>query len=266
MPLEHGGDRLQVILGGNVHHRQVVVVEPAVRLGALLISRQQIAVELAVRIRMAGRIQRDERGELQKPGVDAAQVPRLALRDLVDRRQLEPSQGTAGGDAVDLGRVHARVDRAGHQRHGQRSGEVTRLRHQRDGRQHRNAGLADGDHVHVGADGVDEAHHQIHVVVQIEPSGGQRNQARVDPVREVEVVLRKQPRHRVAQQRSVMTGERRHQEDLRVPARAIPLEADQVAERRPIPDDFPHRDRPSSDDGAGQPEGRLRVSPGGALQ
>jgi len=122
MPLEHGGDRLQVILGGNVHHGEVVVVEPAVRLRALLISSQQIAVELAVRVRMAGRIQRDERGELQKTGVDAAQAARLALRDLVDRRQLEPSQGSAGGDAIDRGRVDAGVDRAGHQRHGQRSG------------------------------------------------------------------------------------------------------------------------------------------------
>src|SRR4051812_745720 len=52
VPLEDAGDRLEVVLRRDVHHRQVVVVEPAVGLRALLVAREQVAIELPVRVRV----------------------------------------------------------------------------------------------------------------------------------------------------------------------------------------------------------------------
>src|SRR6202171_2076140 len=68
--LEDAGDGLQVILGRNIHDRQVIVVEAAAALGALLVSSEQVAIELPVRVRVPRGIQGDERGELQEAWID----------------------------------------------------------------------------------------------------------------------------------------------------------------------------------------------------
>ena len=258
--LEDAGDGLQVVLGGQVHHRQVVVVEAPHDLRALFVAREEVAVQAAVGIGVAADVERDERGELQETRIDLAQEARLAGRDALDGRHLEPAQRAGGRDAVDLRRVLARVDGPGHERHAPRRRGIPILGEERDGREDRNARLAHRDDMHVGSQGLQEPPHEIDVVVQIEPARRERDEAGIDPVGEVEVVIGQEPLDGVAQERCVVARERSDHQHLRVAAARVALEVDQIAERRAQADHFPHRDGTAVDPGRLEPEGRLRVA------
>jgi hypothetical protein len=120
--------------------------------------------------------------------------------------------------------------------------------------------------MHVGTKGVDEALQQIDVVVEVEAARRERNEARVDPVGHVEIVVRQEPRHGVAQERGVVPGERRDHEHLRIAPRRVALEVDQVAERRLETRQFAHRHGPAVDLRGREPEGRLGIAARGPLQ
>jgi hypothetical protein len=49
--LEHGLDGVQVVLGRHVEHRVVLVVELAVRLGAVVVAADQVLEVVVVRLR-----------------------------------------------------------------------------------------------------------------------------------------------------------------------------------------------------------------------
>ncbi len=91
----------------------------------------------------------------------------------------------------------------------------------------------------LGADVADELANVGDVIVEVEGALVARDHARVDPVRDVDLVLRQEALHRVAQQGRVVTRERRDHEHRRVllePADhlglvAVALEALQATER-----------------------------------
>ena len=50
---EHGVDGLQIELGGQVHHRQILVVELAVLLGGIAVALHQMIEQVAMRLDVA---------------------------------------------------------------------------------------------------------------------------------------------------------------------------------------------------------------------
>jgi hypothetical protein len=136
------------------------------------------------------------------------------------------------------GRVFACVDRPAHQRHRQRRIGVVRRFHAGDRREHRHRRLAHRDHVGVAAQRMQHRDDVIDVVVEIEPAVGERHHARIDPFGDVDVVIGQERVDRAAQQRRVMAGHRRDDQQLRLrPLRRVlerALEMQQPTER-PLP-------------------------------
>jgi hypothetical protein len=95
---------------------------------------------------------------------------------------------------------------------------------------------------------------------------GQRHQACVEPVGDIDVVVGQHRAHGVAQQRGMVAGQRRHQQDLRVIEGCRALEAQQPAEGF-LGDDFlADRNGLAVDHRMVQAEFRLLVAPRDAGQ
>ena len=88
-----------------------------------------------------------------------------------------------------------------HQRHRERPRGVISGGHERDGREHRNHRLTDREHVHVGSQQLHQLDHVIDVAGEVELAFGGRDVADVEPLSDMDVVLREQRLHRAAQQR-----------------------------------------------------------------
>jgi hypothetical protein len=70
--LEHGLDGVQVVLGRHVQHGVVLVVELAVRLGAVVVALDQVEEVVVVAGQVAVGVHGHEAGVLQEARVDAA--------------------------------------------------------------------------------------------------------------------------------------------------------------------------------------------------
>jgi len=183
--------------------------------------------------------------ELHETRIDPAHVALVRQWHGADQVLFEPCDRLAGGQHIDTGRIDPAIDRAGHQRQAARLGRVVVLGHQRGGRERGHAGLAYGHHMGAGADGADAAHHVIDVVVESEPAFAQVDVARVVPVRDVDVVVLQQGARGFAQQRREVAGQRRHQQDRRLPGERVVFlaEMQQAAERQSHHGVFRDRDR-----------------------
>ena len=144
---EHGLDGLQIELGGEVHHREIFVVELAMLLRRIAVALDQMEEQIAVRIDMAVEVHADEAVELQEARIDVAHDAGMRERHLGDDVAAEPVDAALLRQLVDAGRIAARVDRAAHQHdRARRVGIVVGL-HQRGRRQHRHRRLAHRDDV-----------------------------------------------------------------------------------------------------------------------
>ena len=168
--------------------------------------------EIHVLLDVPLQVHRDERGELHEAGIDLTERALALDRHVVDQVVLEPFDRLALGEFVDLGRQDSRVDRSRHQGQRRRPRRMIVLRHDRRGRQRRDRGLADRDHVRARPELVQEGDEVVGVVLQPEPALVGRNVARVVPVGDVDVVILQQRLHGAAQQRGEMAGHRRHQQ------------------------------------------------------
>ena len=69
---EHRLDRLHVIGGVEVHHRQIFVVEVAVLLGRIAVALDEMVEHVEMGVDVAVEIHRHEAGELEEAGIDLA--------------------------------------------------------------------------------------------------------------------------------------------------------------------------------------------------
>jgi hypothetical protein len=88
--LEHGLHRIQVVLGGQVEHGVVLVVEAPMRLGRLAIADHQVVEVFPVRIDVAIGVHRYEAQVLEKSRIHAPHVARILRRHALDDVALEP--------------------------------------------------------------------------------------------------------------------------------------------------------------------------------
>ena len=272
MRLEHRVDRLEVEFRGHVADRAILLVELHRRLGALVVALDEMLEHLPVRDHVVAEVHRHEARELQEARIDLPPRAGIAHRHGRDDVLLEPAERPLGGERVHRGRRFARVDRAAH--HGERRRAV-RMRvgaHHRHRGIGRYRGLAHRQHVRpriaVLADKGEELDQIIDIVVEVEAAGRQRHQLRVAPVGDVDVRHRQHPLDRAAQQRGIMAGHRRDDQQLgaALHARAIfggAHEALELAERLAQHHFLMDGDLPAVDHRAIEPEFRLAARRGG---
>jgi len=166
--------------------------------------------------------------------------------------------------------MFAGVDRAAHQRHGQRHIVIVLALHAGDRGQHRNGGLAHRDHMRAAVQRVQHRDHVVDVVVEIEAALGDRHHAGIDPFGDVDVMVRQEGLDGAAQQRRVVTGHRGDDQHLGLRAFRCALqralEMQQAAER-PFPDAGDvHGNTLAADQGRRDTPIRLAVAARGALE
>ncbi len=131
----------------------------------------------------------------------------------------------------------------------------------------RDARLTDRDDVDVAADRANELGHEVDVVVEIELSGPtHRHEARVDPVRHVDVVIGEQLADRLPEEGREVPRERGDDEDARVGAVFGAGEANKAAEWRLENGLLEDRDGAPVDARRRQSKRGLVVPPGRAFQ
>ena len=106
---------------------------------------------VAERLRVPLGIHRDERGELQKAGIDHAPHTLRADADALDHQLLELAHGHAGAEIGHVGGGGIGVDRAADERERARLRVGVDLGEIGGGRERQRRGLADRDHVGVGS-------------------------------------------------------------------------------------------------------------------
>ena len=191
---------------------------------------------------MAIGVHRHEGCELDESGINAPARPGVARRNARDEAALEPVDRTFEGKRVHLGRIHTRVDGAGHQRHAARLRRVFRLRHDGNGGKDLHARLADGDDVRARPHRLEEADDVLDIFVEAEGAVLEADVAAIVPIRDEDVVVGKQRPDGAAQQRSKMAGQRRDEEHARFEPLNVFAEAQQRAKRRLQDRLFPHGD------------------------
>ena len=87
---EHGFDRLQVILGRKVHHREIFVIELPVLVDEIAVALHQVGEQLLVGVHVAVEVHRDEPVELQEARIDVAHHAGMRERHLGDDVVAEP--------------------------------------------------------------------------------------------------------------------------------------------------------------------------------
>ena len=117
---EHRVDGLQIILGGEIHHRQILVIELAMLLRGVAVAFDQMAEQVLVRVDVAVEVHADEAVQLQEARIDVAHETRMRERHAGDDVVAEPVDAALLRQIVHRGRIAARVDRSAHQRHRQR--------------------------------------------------------------------------------------------------------------------------------------------------
>ena len=101
---EHGLDRLHVIFGGEVHHRQIFVIELAVLLGRILVARDEMVEHVEMSGDMAIDVHRHEAAELKEPRIDLAAEAGIGKGHRMQTVAAEPFDAALLGELVDLGR------------------------------------------------------------------------------------------------------------------------------------------------------------------
>ena len=212
--LEHDLDGLQVELGGEVHHREILVVEGAMAVGRIVVAFHEMLELAHVGVDVPVEVHADERGELQEARIDPAHRARIGEGHRRDDVLAEPHHRVAHRQIIGRGRADARVDRAAHQGDRSRLARILVGGHQRGRRHHRHRRLADRDDMDVRPEIAAELHDVVDVVVEIEVALGERHLAGVGPVGDVHVVVGQQRLDRAAQQGGVVAAHRRHHQHL----------------------------------------------------
>ena len=173
--LEHALDRLEIELGGQVEHGEILVVEGLDRLRLPRSRRpREVSNSCTMRLDVAVGVHRHEGEELHEARIDAPAGAAIAQRHGGDEVALEPGHRRPVASSLTLVGL-TRVSTGPAIRvmlHG--CAGLLVLGHQRDGRQHLHAGLAHAEHVRAGPDLFEEADDVVDVVVEAEGAVGER--------------------------------------------------------------------------------------------
>ena len=161
-------------------------------------------VQVEVRPDVPVDVHGQEGGELQEAGIDAPHGAAVAKGHGDDQVALEPSDRVAHRQLVDLGWIDPDVDGPAMSVMLRGCAGSSPFGHHGDGGQHGDAGLTHGDDVGLGAHRLEEPDDVGDVVVEAEPSRGQRHVARIVPVGQVHVVLGEHGADGAAQERGEM--------------------------------------------------------------
>ena len=118
MPHEHCIYRLQIKFRGEIHDREIFVVEFFVLLRRIPVAAHQIEEQLLVRLDVPLEVHADEAVELKESGIDIAHEARIGKRHLGNDMAAEPIDAAPFGERVHRGRVDPGVDRSPHENHG----------------------------------------------------------------------------------------------------------------------------------------------------
>ena len=99
--LEHDFDGLQVIVSVHVQHGVVFVVKLAVRLGACVVTLDQVFEVIVMAVGVVARVHRHKARMLQKARVDAPAGTRKLSRHAVDHIVFKPAVAFFHGQVVD---------------------------------------------------------------------------------------------------------------------------------------------------------------------
>ena len=165
----------------------------------------------------------------KKTRIDLAAHTRIGDRHGADYGLAEPADRPGRCKLVDLGGVDPGIDRPAHQSHGQGVAGATVFRHERDRSQDRDGWLANRDDMDVRPQDPQEIDHVVGIVVEAERTLFQRDQTGVDPIGDVDVMIRQKRLDGAPQQGREMAGQRRHQQDLGILPCRVTLEMTQYA-------------------------------------
>ena len=165
---KHGIDGLQIILGREVHHGEILVIEFTVLLGGIAVALNQMVKQIAVGLDVTIEIHADEAVQLQESRIDVPHHAGVRKRDLGDDVAPEPLDATRFRERVDAGRIDPGINRAAHQHHGARHAGILDRLHAGDRGQHRHRRLAHRDDMDVTAEKMQDRDHVVDVIVEIE--------------------------------------------------------------------------------------------------
>ena len=211
------------------------------------------------------RIHRHEARVLEKTGVNQSSCPGVLVRDVMNQILFEPLDTVGLGQIVDLGRAAPRVNRTAHHGHRARNCFVPNRRQDREGSQHRHRRLTDRDHMQIGAKAADELDDVVDVIIEVKGAGGQRHHTGIKPVGHIDLMGRKHGANGVAQQRRMVAGEGRNDQNGRVTlagrhrVRQDALEFEQTAKRFDGLNALENRDFNAIDEGTVETPSRLVV-------
>ena len=202
--LEDNVDGLEVEFFGQVQHRQILVIEFQVLVGAVAVTLHQVLEVALVGFLVLGLVHTHEAGQLHEARIDAPANAHIGRRHGVDHVGLEPGEGLFLGQVVGHGRRQARIDRRAHEGHAGRARGMVLFGHQGGGGQNRRSGLADGDHVGTGAQNAQHLDDVVDIVVEVEAALQHRHFAGVDPVDDEHRMVGQEGLDRTAQQGGVV--------------------------------------------------------------
>ena len=261
--------RLQIEFRRQVHHRHVFIVEFAVLLGGIAVTLDQMPEQFAVRVDMAVEIHGHESAKLQEARINAAHHARVRRRHFHDYVVAEPVRALFLCQFIDRGGIAPRVDGAAHQDHRLWRARVVVGIHQRHRGQHRNRRLAHRHDARAGAEMAQELRDIIDIVVEIECAADRRNHAGVDPVGDVNIVMRQHRLHGSAQQRGIVARHRRDDQHLVLGSTPVVVQLAKVQKTAEILVERNHLfdgHQIVVNNCVGDAEGRLSVAPGAALE
>ena len=221
-------------------------------------------------LHVAVEIHGHEARQLQEARIDLPAAGRPRPGHVGDDVAAKPIGAALLGQRVHHGGIDARVDGSAGQYQRQRHARIAVGFHQCSRSQHGHRWLAHRKHMHVAAKKAEHIHHQVDVVVEIEPACRQRHVARVLPIGDVDVVVGQKRLDRAAQQRCKVAGHGRHEQQARMGSRTpridAALEVHQPA-RGMLPDNLlGDSHRHAVDNRVGDAECRLGIAAGGALE
>src|SRR3974377_1453155 len=143
MVLKYELHRLEVKFRSEIEHGKILIVERLGYRGLFEFTICEMFIKLLVRLDVPFDVHAHERDELDETRIDPSKGAGIAQWHRSSERALKPVDRPLLGEFVDLGRIHPRVDRPGHQGHGAGLCWIAGLCHYRAPRQYPHAARPD---------------------------------------------------------------------------------------------------------------------------